>query len=132
MLDQYMEKLSRDMELEGPLKAQIPNVYTIPLEEGFKVTIAETSADHLTLSSTIGTCPTMGKEAFFTQLLLANLLGQGTRGAVLGMDIEANEVTVTQNIDYHVEYKDFRDIVEDFVNIADFWRQETLASSALQ
>lgn len=131
MLEEFVEKLSRDMELEEPIKAKIPNIYAIPLEEGFTVTLTSVSPDQLKLNCTIGSCPTVEREAFFTQLLLANLFGQGTHDAILGMDIDANELTLTQNIDYHIEYKEFRDIIEDFLNIADFWRQEVITANAL-
>lgn len=129
-LEHYMENLSKDMELEESLKSTIPNVYSIPLEDGYSVTVTSPSPERFHLSCTLGPCPNVGKEAFFTELLLADLFGQGTRGAVLGLDIEAERVTLTQTVDYHIEYKEFKDIVEDFLNIADFWRQEVLSGSA--
>jgi hypothetical protein len=131
MIEQFMEKLSREMELDEPLKAQIPNVYTIPLDEGFSVTVTSPSADHFALSSELGSLPSVNKEAFFTQLLLANLFGQGTHGSILGIDIDASILKLNREIDYYIEYKEFRDIVEDFINIADFWRQEAINNSAL-
>lgn len=120
------------MELEAPLKAQIPGVYTIPLEEGFHVTLTNPSSDLFIFSSTLGSCPSEEKEAFFSQLLLANLFGQGTRGAILGLDSEANLLTLTLSIDYHIDYNEFKDLVEDFLNAADFWRAELAIAGAPQ
>lgn len=129
MLDQFMEKLSKDMELEQPFKAKIPNVYTIPLEEDLHVTISSNSIDRYELSSIIGACPSIGKEEFFSRILLANLFGQGTYHAILGLDSEATQLTVSHTIDYHIEYKEFKDIIEDFLNCADQWRGELANAS---
>ena len=122
MLDQFMEKVSKEMELDEPLKAQVPNVYSIPLDEGLAVTITSKSTDQYEFTCVLGPCPRGEREAFFTRLLQANLFGHDTFGSVLGMDVEANQLTLTKNIDYHIDYKEFRDIVEDFFNAADYWR----------
>ena len=124
MLEDFIEKLSREMELEEPLKAQVPGIFVLPLDEGLNITITSTPSHSLAFSCTVGVCPNTGKEAFYTRLLLANLFGQGTKGAVLALDLEAGQVTLTQNFDYHLEYKDFRDAIEDFINAADLWKQE--------
>lgn len=129
MLEELINQLSKEMELDSPLKASIPNLYTIPLEESLSVSITSPSPDLISLSCVIGDCPMEEREAFFAELLLANLLGQGTRGAILGMNSEGNLLTLTKDIDYPIDYKNFRDIVEDFFNAADVWRQEILNRS---
>lgn len=131
MLEEFMDKLSAEMEMEEPFKAQIPGVYVMRLDEDISISLISQSSDRFTFSCTLGEAPIVGKEAFFTQLLLANLFGQGTRGAVLSLDINANELMLTRNIDHYIEYKEFRDSVEDFLNVVDFWKQELLTANSL-
>ena len=47
----------------------------------------------------------------------AILFGQGTKGAVLGLSEDGSQLTLTQDIDYNAEYKEFRDTLEDFASI---------------
>lgn len=125
-IEQFMQKLSAEMELEQPLTAQIPGVYSIPLDEGYSITITSPSSERFDFSSTLGPLPAVANEAFFTQLLLANLFGQGTRGAVLALDGDGNMLMLKRTISHHIEYKEFRDLVEDFINVADYWREQIL------
>ena len=74
--------------------------------------------------SEVGKCPADGQEAFLQQMMLANLFGQGTQHAVLGLTPDGKTLTLSLEIDYNIEYKDFRDLLEDFLNAADFWRSE--------
>lgn len=71
--------------------------------------------------------PPRGKEEeLYTQMLLANLFGQGTYGAVISLDDDARHIELSRTIDYDVNFKDFKDILEDFINAVDFWREEAL------
>lgn len=132
MLSDFMEKLSRDMELSEPLKAAVPNVYAIPIEEGVKVVISSPSSDRYELNCSLGSLPNERREAFLTRVLLANLFGQGTSGAILGTDIEGSFLTLSLNIDRHIDYKNFRDIVEEFFNTVDFWKLELVNNGIMR
>ncbi len=76
------------------------------------------------LSCRIGEPPVRNKEDFYVLLMSANFLGQGTGGNILGMDKEEKYLTLSSIIPYDVEAKRFKEIVEDFVNFVDFWREE--------
>ena len=125
MLEQFMKQFSKDLELEKPLTSEIPGTYTIGLEEDFSVTITEIP-NGLTFSSILCSCPKGREEEFLTHAMLGNLFGQGTKGAVLGLDDEGNQLILTRVVEYNVDYKEFRDIIEDFINSVDFWREEAL------
>ena len=56
-----------------------------------------------------------------------NFLGQGTGGGVLAMDDNEKFLTLTLTMPYDINYKNFKETLEDFVNFADYWRQELLA-----
>ena len=54
----------------------------------------------------------------------ANFLGQGTGGAVIGMDPEENLLTLSLLLPYDMNYKMFREALEDFANFLDYWKTE--------
>jgi hypothetical protein len=98
--------------------------YVMPLGEGLAITISTLPYTGFMLSSTLGPFPEKNDEQFFETLLRANLFGDGTRGAVLGLNPEGTKVILTRIIEYRIDYNEFRDIIEDFINVADLWRDE--------
>lgn len=128
MLGNFIEQLVKDLELETPLTTEVPGVYSFPLDEGLSILISEIPRG-FSLMCFVCPCPKNNEELFFTQMMLANLFGQGTRGAILGLNPEGTVLTLSLVIDYTFDYKEFRDTLEDFINSVDFWREEALAYS---
>ncbi|NGX42771.1 MAG: hypothetical protein K940chlam7_01058 [Chlamydiae bacterium] len=126
MLDTFIQKLTKELEIEGALATEVPGVYALPVDKDLSMTISEIPRG-FSLNCILIDCPTEQEEAFYTQTLFANLFGQGTEGCVLGLDAEGKTLTLSREVNYDIEYKDFRDMVEDFMNSIDFWRQEILA-----
>ena len=126
MLASLMEKLTQELELDKSLATEVPGTYAFPLDQGLTVTIFEIPRGFL-LKCPVGPAPKVQEELFLTQAMLANLFGQGTRGAVLGLSPEGTILTLSQVVDYTVDYKEFKDIVEDFINSVDFWHEEALS-----
>ena len=77
------------------------------------------------LTCSICPCPDKKLEEFFTSALFANLFSQGTEGCSLGLDAEGEMVTLSRAVDYEVDYREFRDMLEDFVNTVTQWQEET-------
>lgn len=126
-IDEYVKTFLKDeLEFSGALPPGVPGTYTIPFEEGLAIVVAELPRGGFALSSFFAPVPKTNLEAFYTHALLGDLLGQGTHGAVVGLNDEATVLTLMREIDYNVTYKDFRDILEDFINSVDFWRAEAL------
>ena len=123
MLEPFIQQLTKEMELEGSLATQMGGVYAMPLEENLVITITDRPPG-FNLSCPLGALPKQNEEACLTRLMLGNLFGQGTKGAVLGLNSEGSLLTLTQTIDYTIKYKDFRDILEDFINTVDYWVAE--------
>lgn len=124
MLERLMDSLVKDLELEASLATEVPGTYAFPLDQGLTVMISEIPRG-FSLKCLVGPCPTLKEDQFLKQAMLANLFGQGTHGSVLGLTPEGNIITLTQVVDYTIDYKDFRDILEDFINIVDFWYDES-------
>lgn len=124
MLDSFMQQLGKELELENSLSTEVPGVYAIPLDEDLNVLITEIPRG-FELTCTVCESPTEQQEEFYTQALFANLFSQGTEGCVLGLDATGEDVTLSRLVDYDINYQEFRDIIEDFLNSVEFWVQET-------
>lgn len=125
MLDDCMEKLKKEMELTQSLNTDVPGTYSLPLDEGLSIGITSMGSGCVFTCNIIA-CPKQGEEEFYTLALLGDLFGQGTGGATLGLNEDGSLLTLSRGIDYNIEYKDFKDVLEEFINSVDFWRQEVL------
>lgn len=127
MLDTFIKELSQELELTEPLVADVPGVYALPLDEGLSIMISANSNNRgMQLACTLGPAPMNKEEDFFTQAMLGNLFGQGTKNGVLGLSEDGKMMTLSRTIYYDIDYRQFREIVEDFINSVDFWREEAL------
>lgn len=124
-LEIFMKQLSYEMELANPLQSQEGGRYILPIDEDTHITISKEEQGIL-FSSNFVECPNLKKESFLENLLVANLFGQGTSHAVLGLNETGEKISLTRFIDDSVSYRDFSEILEDFINTIDFWKQETL------
>jgi len=68
--------------------------------------------------------PTRNREDFFSYIMSANVLGQGTGGSRIGLDIEEKFLTLSYMIPYAPNYKEFKETIEDFVNYVIYWKDE--------
>lgn len=128
MLENLMQEFSRELGVGNNLASGTPGVYKLPLEDEVSITISALPPGFI-LSCPFAPCPKNNREFFFSQALLADLFGQGTHGAVIGISEEGNNLTLSKVIDYNINYKEFRDTIEDFINIVDYWRGEALAQT---
>jgi hypothetical protein len=122
-LDEFMKQLSKEMELEEPLNAEMTGVYVLPLEEGPSLVITRTERG-LSFTSTVADCPTIKRAEFLQIMMESNLFGQGTGNAILGLDNKGKQITLSHHIEYDIGYNEFTEILEDFINYVDFWRDE--------
>lgn len=126
MIEPFIAKLIRDFELgEISLTTEVEGVYSLPLEEGLDIKITEIPGG-VYFSCGVAPFPKTNGEIFTTQAMFGNLFGQGTRGAVLGLSLDGNTLTLTRAIDYNIEYKEFKEILEDFITAVDLWREEAM------
>jgi hypothetical protein len=119
-----MKDIAKELELENPLTSEVPGVYVFPLDEEIKIYIS-TIPQGIYLESTFP-YSSPHQEELFTRLLMANLFGEGTNGAALGLAEDGKVVKLTQLIAGTTSYKSFKEALEDFVNIVDFWHEEVL------
>lgn len=124
-LQALLQELQKDYELKEPFEEEIPGVSLIPLDEGLNIRVSNPMG-HILLECTILDAPIGKEEELYLNLLLANLFGQGTRGALLSLSEDARKLTLSRSIEYDINFRDFQDVLEDFINSIDFWREEAL------
>lgn len=130
MLNVLMQELAKEWELDGSLPQEVPGVYLVPLEDGVSFTVATQNTgagrEGIVLQSSLAAVPKGKEESLYSHALLGNLFGQGTKHAVLGLNENASLLTLSRFIDYDVNFQEFREAIEDFINTMDFWREEVL------
>ncbi|KIC71093.1 type III secretion system chaperone [Candidatus Protochlamydia amoebophila] len=125
MLDSFVHQLARELEMEDLIISPEPNYFTIPFADDIQVVVTQFHQSYL-LKGNIGACPKNNLDQYFLKLMEANLFGRGTRGAGIGLNKEENLLTLSLELDYNISYKNFRERLEDFISILDFWRKEAL------
>lgn len=128
MLDTFMRQLSKQLEEESPMEPSLPGLYEYYIEPDLPVTIKSVQQG-LLFSCTLGPIPKEKEEEFVAFMMTGNLFGKETYGAVLGLDMDGKTMVLSRLIDYRIEYREFVELLEDFVHIVKFWRKEATAGA---
>jgi hypothetical protein len=98
--------------------------YCLPINETLSVWVKELTPGVL-LKTAIGPLSLDSeKETLFAYLMKANFIGQGTGGAIIALDPEEKILTLSLIMSYEVNYRIFRDRLEEFINYLEFWKSE--------
>lgn len=124
-----MQQFERELELEdGSLRGVSPGAYNLPLQEA-EIAIMFLPNGGFSLFCEFAVCPKEKEESIYYQSLVANVLGQETNGAAIGLNERGNMLTISQAVDYNMEYKDFKELLEDFVSTVGFWQERIKTES---
>ncbi len=123
MLERHLQQLASEMEVQSTFGTATQGVYALPLDEKLVINIIE-SPPGFSFQCNVAPCPDQGEEGFYTEMLAGNLFGKGTLGSVLGLSDDGKTITLTMEVESNVDYKEFRDRLEDFINTVEFWRSE--------
>jgi hypothetical protein len=131
--DAMIEKLLAQMvaEFEDPdmLVEQGNGQWQILFDEKLTLELQLTSGgEQLLLKTTLGYCPEDNEGVM--ELLLANLLGEGTFGAILGLDESGSRVQLLRSFPSDLTYRDFRDMLEQFISAASYWMEKLPSQTA--
>lgn len=124
-LAELMRDLAEDFEMNTNFASEIEGTYAIPLEENLLINISS-QYQGILLSCNLAPVPPMNRENIFQHMLHGNLFGQGTHGGVLGSTLDGNILTLSRDVEYTPGYNEFKDLVEDFISMVDYWRGEIL------
>jgi hypothetical protein len=125
LLEQFLSTLVQDLELGETPKKEEGNVFQLALNPVIVVNLQELDPG-ISFWSRIGVCPIAKREDLFILLMKANFLGQGTGGSTIALDENENFLTLSSILPYDMNYKMFKDALEDFANYLDYWREELI------
>lgn len=126
MLDKFMQQLAKELAIEGNFSTDVIGTYLFPVDEETSIAIKEIPRG-FSMSCILPESPITNEEEAYTHALHANLYSQGTKGSILGLDSEGKRLTLSRSIDYNIDYKEFKDLLEDFLNSVDLWSGEIKA-----
>lgn len=125
MLETLLGQLGRELEMQDLITSSENHHYYLPFDNNINVEAIELDKSYM-LKGIIGERPQENTEAFFLKVMEANLFGIGTRGAVIGLTEDEKVLTLSVELEYNHSYKNFKEKLEDFVSVLDFWRKEAL------
>ena len=120
MLARFLKQLCTELEIDETPRLNEQKIY--PFKIGKELVAIQDLDPGFGLQAHIGPCPKKKKEELFIFLMRANLLGQGTGGARIGMDPDGNLLTLSLGMPYEMNYQKFKETIEDFVNYLIYWR----------
>lgn len=123
MIEGFMRELTKELEIDFSLKTDIPGIYRLPLDSGLIIHISEIPRG-FALSATIADAPNENEETFYENTMHANLFGEGTEGNILGLDESGKLLTLSREVYEQIDYRQFSEIIEDFINALDYWSAE--------
>jgi hypothetical protein len=123
-LEKLLPELLKDLNLKADaLKIEAEGRVLLPLEDGVAVSISESPAG-ITFKASLAAYPRERLEQFFMHALDANLFGMGTDGAILGISPDDKSFSLSRHLHHPLDYKLFRETLDNFINAVDFWREE--------
>lgn len=123
MLEKHVTQLFNDLGLGSPPPFEKDGSIKIEISSyPIKIMKLDPGAH---LSALIAPPPPKETEEFLLKLMKANFLGQGTGSGVLGMNEDESFLTLSLSLPYEINYRAFKDAVEEFVNYLEYWKTET-------
>ncbi|MDP1880169.1 MAG: type III secretion system chaperone [Parachlamydiaceae bacterium] len=125
MQDIFINELSQDLDMEEFITSKEPFHYTLTFEDNVVIEVVKSNDSYL-FKANIAEIPKVNSESFLLRLMEANLFGLGTRGSAIGLDEKENQSTLSLEVDANQKYQNLKNQLEDFANVIDFWRKESL------
>lgn len=123
-LEQILENLSGDIKIAAIPQKDRKGSYQFNINQETQVSITELDPGAFFFVKIMAMPESKSKEALFIYLMKANLLGQGTGGSVIGIDPLEKHLTLSLSLPFDLNYKIFREHLEDFLNYCDYWKKE--------
>ncbi len=123
MLQEFIEKMCADLEISPVPQISNEKTLTFALNPEIEVNLREFE-NGVAMHAKIAPCPEKRREELFMWLMRANFLGQGTAGARIGIEPQEKFLTLSLGLPYEVDYRLFREHLEEFVNYLVYWRDQ--------
>lgn len=124
MLKELIQKFATDVEKElNSFTTEKKGAVQVSIGPDLEVILSELKPGIL-FESRIGEVPKARKEELFSFLMHANVLGQGTGGAALGLTGDEKFLTLSLDLAYDINYTEFKERLEEFSNFTVYWKEE--------
>lgn len=123
MLDAFIRQLSHELQMADLIVSQQPGHYNLPFEGNIQIEAIQ-SPETLCFKGVIGNYPEGKTNDFISKMMEANLFAQQTRGAAIGLNSDGKLLTLSLEVDYNSSYKEWKEKLEDFANVLEFWKKE--------
>jgi hypothetical protein len=122
MLEKLMSQLEQDLAMDNLTPSEEGRTH-LSFDNQINVEAIELEKK-IILKGLIGEPPQQNQNAFLLKVMEANLFGIGTRSTVIGLNDEGKLLTLSMELDYNSSFKDFKEKLEDFISVIEFWRIE--------
>lgn len=119
MLAQYLDRLSKELNIDDELQEEEKGLWTFLIDERTNIHLKEERSGAILLTSDLGPVPARLDK--LEDMLYANLQGKGTLGATLGIDRTGTKSTLWRKIPPQADYEWFYNELEDFSNSVEYW-----------
>jgi hypothetical protein len=120
MLEKYLRQLVTDFKLDPVAPLDENKMFSVKVSN-FQVFLKYLDPGIYFYAKITQFLPQHKKEDMLGLLMKANFLGQGTGGSTIGITEDESFLTLSLCLPYDMNYKEFKEALEDFVNFLDYW-----------
>lgn len=122
ILEDLLSRFTIDLDIDAA-KADKEKNYFVKFNDEITFFV-KGGKEQIYIYATIINCPQENHEDLFSYLMAANLLGQGTGNNVISLDPSGKFLTLSSLLPYEVNFKEFKESIEDFINYLIYWKKE--------
>jgi hypothetical protein len=123
MLEHLITEFTEKLHLPLNLEKNTEGYYAVSLNDTTELLFKDLKPG-LTCKSVLGALPIEGSlEDLYILLMKANFLGQGTKQGAIAIDDNIKTLIFTLSIPEELNYRLFKEVIEDFVNYLDYWKK---------
>ena len=128
-IEQYLQKMNSELQSTSLYQKESETLFILSFEDDV-IELTKTPLGCF-FSRIIGNLPDEESESLLIYLLFANFLGQGTASSALCLNDDLKTLSLVLPITYEIDYKNFRYLLEEFLNYSDFWKSEIVKKKNL-
>ena len=122
MIEEYVKRYWDALAVQQKFVPMLSGVYSIPVDENLTIFVSDLHDMGYRVHANIAELPDGDKESFYIKALRGNLFGDGTGGAVLGLEADGKTFVLIDILPKDIDYKNFAYALEDFCNWVEYWR----------
>ena len=119
-LKSIMQRYGQELGIPEGIPSNTEGSFDLPITDELTI-VARNVSPSIEFFCNLGEFSLEREGVFLQELMVANLFGISTRGAVLGLTPDGRMVTLSQELPEDLSYQNFMEGFEDFCNVAESW-----------